>query len=187
MSRQAEYNLESLAKDCGLREREDPQLYEDRFTYDEPPGISLPGIDLRDRRITDTTFRDGQQALGPWTPEQIVEIFKHLHRIGGPNGMISQSEFFIYTDKDRRAVELCRQLGYEHPKITSWIRGERKDIKHVVDMGMRETGVLTPTSDNHIFLKLQLDRQKAFSRYVSVVDRLLEEGITPRCDFEDIT
>jgi isopropylmalate/homocitrate/citramalate synthase len=187
VSKQAKYNIESLAKDYGLPERKDPQLFEDRFPYDAPPGISLPGIDLRDRRITDTTFRDGQQAMPPWTPEQTAEIFKHLHRIGGPNGMITQSEFFIYTDKDRKAVELCRELGYEYPRITSWIRGEKKDVKHVVDMGIRETGVLTSTSDNHIFLKLQLNRQKAFSRYVSVVAKLLEKGIAPRCHFEDIT
>jgi isopropylmalate/homocitrate/citramalate synthase len=149
--------------------------------------VSLPGIDLRDRRITDTTFRDGQQAMPPWTPQQIVEIFKHLHRIGGPNGLISNSEFYIYTDRDRKAVDLCRELGYEYPEVTSWIRGVKKDVKYVVDMGLRETGVLTSTSDTHIFIKLQLNRQKAFSRYISVVAKLLDNGIIPRCNFEDVT
>jgi isopropylmalate/homocitrate/citramalate synthase len=181
------YDVESLAKDGGLRQRQDPQLYKERFPYDAPPAITLSDVDLRDRCITDTTFRDGQQAMPPWTPQQTVEIFKHIHRIGGPKGLVSQCEFFIYTGKDRKAVELCRELGYEYPEITSWIRGEKKDVKHVVDMGIQETGVLTSSSDNHIFVKLQLDRQKAFSRYIGVVARLLEKGIRPRCHFEDIT
>ncbi|MHC4527600.1 MAG: beta/alpha barrel domain-containing protein [Planctomycetota bacterium] len=179
--------METPVKDYGLKERDEPQLYEDRFAYDAPPGIGLPGVDLRDRRITDTTFRDGQQAVAPWTPGQVVEIFKHLHRMSGPNGLISQSEFYIYTDRDRKAVDLCRELGYEYPEVTSWIRGVKKDVKYVVDMGIRETGVLTSTSDTHIFIKLRLDRQKAFSRYIGVVGKLLEHGIIPRCNFEDVT
>lgn len=55
-------------------------------------------------RITDTTFRDGQQAMNPFTVKQIVDLYKMLHRLGGEQGIISQSEFFVYTEKDRRAA-----------------------------------------------------------------------------------
>ena len=53
--------------------------------------------------ITDTTFRDGQQSRAPYTTEQIVKIFDYLHQLGGPNGIIRQSEFFLYSKKDRDA------------------------------------------------------------------------------------
>src|SRR2546427_11725109 len=72
--------------------------------------------------ITDTTFRDGQQSRSPYTPEQIADLYALLARLGGPQGMIRQSEFFLYTDKDRRAVELCRERGLRYPEITGWIR-----------------------------------------------------------------
>ena len=44
--------------------------------------------------ITDTTFRDGQQSRAPYTTEQIVRLYDYMHRLGGPNGIIRQSEFF---------------------------------------------------------------------------------------------
>src|SRR2546421_12283463 len=51
--------------------------------------------------ITDTTFRDGQQSRAPYTPSQIAHLYGLLSRLGGPHGMIRQSELFLYTKKDR--------------------------------------------------------------------------------------
>ena len=58
--------------------------------------------------ITDTTFRDGQQARPPYTVEQQVKIYEMLARLGGPNGIIRQTEFFLYTKNDREAIDRCR-------------------------------------------------------------------------------
>jgi len=41
--------------------------------------------------ITDTTFRDGQQARPPYTVQQIETIFDLLHRLSGANGVIRQT------------------------------------------------------------------------------------------------
>src|SRR6266542_4010433 len=88
--------------------------------------------------ITDTTFRDGQQSRAPYTPAQIAHLYHLLHRLGGPNGMIRQSEFFLYTKKDREAVERCQELGHRFPEITGWIRGTMADYELVRAAGLRE-------------------------------------------------
>lgn len=137
--------------------------------------------------ITDTTFRDGQQARPPYTVRQIVEIFDMLHRLSGPKGVVRQSEFFLYSDKDKEAVERCRERGYRYPEITGWIRATPADLVLVREMGLPETGILTSISDYHIFLKLKWNRRRALEEYLAIVKAALELGIIPRCHFEDIT
>jgi len=149
-----------------------------KFVMPQPPEQML---------ITDTTFRDGQQARPPYTVRQIVEIFDMLHRLSGPLGIIRQSEFFLYSAKDKEAVERCRERGYRYPEITGWIRANAADLNLVKEMGLSETGILTSVSDYHIFLKLDWNRRKAFDNYLAIVKSALELGIVPRCHFEDIT
>jgi len=175
-----------------LREVDEPNLLRDIFPYTEVPKVDfdfaiLPINPAKHFLITDTTFRDGQQARPPFSPEQIATMFEYLHRLSGPRGIIRQSEFFLYTQKDRRAVELCKAKGYQYPVITGWIRAHKKDLTNVRAMGLSETGILTSVSDFHIFLKMGLDRKKAMDKYVDMVRACLEKGIVPRCHFEDIT
>ncbi len=137
--------------------------------------------------ITDTTFRDGQQSRPPFTATQIEELFVFMHRLGGPHGVIRQCEFFIYTDKDREALERCRDKGFRYPEITGWIRANKEDLRLAKELGLKETGILTSASDYHIFLKLKKTRAQAFTDYIKIVESAIEHGITPRCHFEDIT
>jgi isopropylmalate/homocitrate/citramalate synthase len=145
--------------------------------------MSLP----EDFWITDTTFRDGQQARPPYTPEQILKIYDMLHSLGGPKGIIRQSEFFLYSDKDKEAVQMCLDRQYRYPEITGWIRARKEDFKLVREMGLKETGILTSCSDYHIFLKLKKTRKKAMQDYLAVVQAALDVDIVPRCHLEDIT
>ena len=171
---------------------ESPNLMRSIFPYDEVPKIdfdnryTLPNP-CREMLITDTTFRDGQQARPPYSVEQILTIFDFLHRLSGPAGVIRQAEFFLYTSKDKEAVEKCRELGYDYPQITGWIRAKTEDLKLVREMGLNETGILTSASDYHIYLKLKKDRARAMEDYLSIVRAALDIGIRPRCHFEDIT
>ena len=106
--------------------------------------------------ITDTTFRDGQQSRAPYTTEQIVTIYDYFHRLGGPNGKIRQSEFFLYSKKDRDAVYKCLERGYQFPEVTSWIRASKKDFQLVKDIGSqgdRDFGQLFPII--HYFLQAE--------------------------------
>lgn len=187
-----------------LIEVDQPNLLDEQFDYNLPPRILFdgplyeeigdqlvrfdPGEALaRDLVITDTTFRDGQQARPPYTVEQQVRLYDMMARLGGPNGVIRQTEFFLYTKNDRRTLEECRALGHRFPEITSWIRADKGDFRLVKEAGVRETGMLTPSSDYHIFYKLKKDRRKAFSDYLEVVEAAWESGIRPRCHLEDVT
>jgi len=49
-----------------------------------------------------------------------------MNKLGGPNGVIRQSEFFLYSKKDKEAVEGCLELGLRYPEITGWIRAAKK-------------------------------------------------------------
>jgi len=175
-----------------LQDVAEPNLQRAVFPYDEVCRIDfdhkiLPISPAPDRFITDTTFRDGQQARPPFTVLQIVDLFDLLHRLSGPRGIVRQTEFFLYSDRDREAVERCRERGYPFPEITGWIRANRKDLKRVQEMGLKETGVLTSVSDYQIFLKLNKRRRQVFEEYLDIVRGALEMNLIPRCHFEDVT
>ena len=187
-----------------IKEVSEPVLLADVFPHVAPPHIvfedsiheeldgetyTIQPIDVkqRDIRITDTTFRDGQQARPPYTVAQIAELFDLLSRLSGPHGVIRQTEFFLYSHKDREAVEKCLERGYRYPEVTGWIRADAGDLGLVEKLGLKETGMLTSCSDYHIFMKLRLDRRKAFDRYTGLVKDALANGIRPRCHLEDVT
>ncbi|MFZ2658619.1 MAG: hypothetical protein WAX69_27040 [Victivallales bacterium] len=170
----------------------EPNLMREIFSYDRIPSAQFDGKLVapsipKDIWITDTTFRDGQQARPPYTAEQVVEIFKFMSRISGTRGLIRQTEFFLYTDADKAAVRKCQELGLKFPEITSWIRAVKKDFEIVKSMGIKETGILTSCSDYHIFLKLKKNRRQALDEYKEIVAAAIENGITPRCHLEDVT
>ncbi len=184
--------------------KDGPNLLEDIFPHSLPPRIIFTGkiyeeIDgevvefdpkealERDLHITDTTFRDGQQARPPYTVEQIVDLFKLLSRLSGPNGVVRMSEFFVYSKKDREAVQAVRELGLEYPRVTGWIRANKADLGWVRKMELEETGILTSCSDYHIYYKLGMDRKRAMEEYLDVVREAIDSGIRPRCHLEDVT
>ena len=184
--------LEQSAYRFQLQDSDKPNLYRHLFDYQSVPKVSfnhrtVPMNMPSDIWITDTTFRDGQQSTSPFTVEQIVHLYKLLHKLGGPKGIIRQSEFFVYTEKDRQAVQACLELGYEFPEVTSWIRANEKDFALVKELGLKETGILVSCSDYHIYNKMGLTRSQALDKYLGVVKSVLDYGIRPRCHFEDIT
>ena len=175
-----------------LQEREQPQLYRELFPYTSICRTTFDEVLLAPRpaeqmRITDTTFRDGQQARPPYTVKQVAKMFDFLHRMGGKTGLITASEFFLYSAKDRKCIDVCRARGYRFPRVTSWIRANKEDLKLARDMEFDETGMLTSVSDYHIYLKLGKTRQQAMDMYLDLARQALEWGIIPRCHFEDVT
>ena len=170
----------------------EPQLYRDAFSYEEAPKIPfnhrrVPMNMPEEIWITDTTFRDGQQSMEPFSVQQIVDLYKLMSRLSGPKGIIRQTEFFIYSKKDREALDKCRELGLRFPEITSWIRATPQDFKLVADMGIPETGILVSCSDYHIFKKLHMTRRQAMDTYLATVKEAFAAGVIPRCHLEDIT
>ena len=175
-----------------LQDVADPNLYRDIYDYESVPKVAfnhrrVPMNMPQEIWITDTSFRDGQQSVNPYTVEQIVELYKLMSRLGGPYGIIRQTEFFIYSKKDREAFEKCRDLGLRFPEITTWIRASREDFKLVRDLGIRETGILVSCSDYHIFKKMKMTRKQCMDHYLETVADAFEAGVMPRCHLEDIT
>ncbi|HRR21635.1 MAG TPA: histone-lysine N-methyltransferase [Desulfomonilia bacterium] len=178
--------------ETGIKDTDQGNFYRSIFPYHEVPKIDfdmrlIPIQPADDIFITDTTFRDGQQSMAPFSVEQIERIYDFLHIIGGAKGLIRASEFFLYSRKDKTAVEKCLAKGYEYPKVTSWIRASKEDLRLVKEMGISETGMLTSVSDYHIFLKLGSNRRKVMDDFLGIVKEALSLGIVPRCHFEDIT
>ena len=191
-------------KKLEITEIPEPNLFPNEFPHTMPPHVvfdqtvseELNGttytIDpaeavTRDIHITDTTFRDGQQARPPYTVQQIVELYDMLARLSGPNGVIRQTEFFLYSSNDREACDKCRERGHKFPEITGWIRAEPGDVHLAGTMGLSETGMLTSCSDYHVFHKLKMDRRKALDKYVGLAQEAINKGIRPRCHLEDVT
>jgi isopropylmalate/homocitrate/citramalate synthase len=182
----------SVIEQFPLLDIQEPNLYRNVFPYDEVCRVEFDNkfvfIDPPDEIfITDTTFRDGQQARPPYTVEQIVDLYDMLHKLGGTNGVIRQCEFFLYSEKDKEVVRSCHERGYRYPEITGWIRAVKEDFKLVKEVGLNETGILTSVSDYHIFLKLKKNRRAVLREYLSIVSAALDLGIIPRCHFEDVT
>ena len=189
-------NKRNVLMECeyhySLQDVKEPQLYREMFPYTEVPKITFnhrltPMNPPDEIWITDTTFRDGQQSRAPYTTKQIVDLYKMLHKLGGYRGIIRQSEFFLYSDIDKRAVRMCQDLGYKFPEITGWIRAKKEDFQLAKDMGLKECGILVSCSDYHIFKKLKMTRAQAMENYLGIVKDALDAGIKPRCHFEDIT
>lgn len=169
-----------------------PNTFRNLFPYSEVPKIAfndriVPHCMPENIWITDTTFRDGQQSRAPYSAEQILRLFDYFHELGGPNGIIRASEFFLYSKKDRDAVYKCMERGYKFPEVTSWIRASKKDFELVKDIGIKETGILVSCSDYHIFYKMKMTRRECMEHYLSVIRECLETGVAPRCHLEDIT
>lgn len=122
-----------------LEDRSEPELYRDIFPYDKAPRLGfnhrlVPMRTPRDIWITDTTFRDGQQSMPPYTVKQVVDLYKMLHRLGGSVGLIRQAEFFLYTRKDHPGVA----------EIQKWI------------LAQYETGRTTAISDREMAEQVRL-------------------------------
>ena len=184
--------LEQKSYKYSLQDIADPNLQRDIYSYGTVPKVAfnhrrVPMNMPEEIWITDTSLRDGQQSVEPYTTEQIVSIYKLLSRLGGPYGIIRQTEFFIYSKKDRIALEKCLELDLKFPQITSWIRASKEDFRLVKDLGIQETGILVSCSDYHIFKKMKMTRKQAMEHYLATVKDAFEAGVIPRCHLEDIT
>ncbi len=184
--------LEQKSYRYSLQNVAEPNLYRDIYSYEDVPRIAfnhrrVPIGMPEEIFITDTSLRDGQQSVEPYTVDQIVHLYQLMSRLGGPYGIIRQTEFFVYSKKDRDALEKCQALGLRFPEITTWIRASKQDFELVRSLGVRETGILVSCSDYHIFKKLKMTRKQAMDHYLAAVKEAFSAGVMPRCHLEDIT
>lgn len=187
-----------------------PDLLESMFPFTEVPQAVFVGksyeqmdgelveFDFEKRKshplvLSDTTFRDGQQARPPYTREQMIDLYRLLGKLSGPNRVISNTEFFLYSDNDVETVSACLEMFEDnphYPEPTGWIRGLRDDalyLKLMQHLGIRETGLLSSCSDYHIFLKLKKNWKSAAEEYLSMGKIAAERDIRVRFHLEDLT
>ena len=184
--------LEQKSYKYSLQDVAEPNLQRDVYSYGTIPKVAfnhrrVPMSMPEEIWITDTSLRDGQQSVEPYSVDQIVNIYKLLSKLGGPYGIIRQTEFFIYSKKDREAIEKCMALNLKFPEITSWIRATKEDFQLVHDLGIKETGILVSCSDYHIFKKMKMTRRQAMDYYLATVKEAFNAGVIPRCHLEDIS
>ena len=72
--------LEQSQYKYSLQDVEKPNLYREIYPYDEIPKVAfnhrrVPLNMPHEIWITDTTFRDGQQSVEPYSVKQIVDLF----------------------------------------------------------------------------------------------------------------
>jgi len=187
-----------------------PELLERIFPFVAVPKFSFQGkvceeidgemveVDFAERCnaplvLSDTTFRDGQQARPPYTTEEMVDLYRLMGQLSGPNKVVDNSEFFLYSDNDIDTVTACLE-EYEsnpsYPTPTAWIRGLREDalyLKLMQHLGIKETGLLSSCSDYHIFLKLNKNWKTAAEEYLSMAKMAAERDIRVRFHLEDVT
>ncbi|HEY9289150.1 MAG TPA: hypothetical protein VIT43_14120, partial [Candidatus Dormibacteraeota bacterium] len=169
-------------------DRAEPNLFREDFPYDRVPPMRFAsgavGMARPERVwITDTTFRDGQQARAPYTLDQIVDLYGLLGQLGG--SLIRQTELFAYTTLDREAIAACQ--ARTGPEVTTWMRASLDDLRAVQATGVKETGILASASDYHIYLKMNRTRRQAADDYGRVVQAVVDAGIRPRVHLEDLT
>lgn len=164
-----------------------PNLFRDVYPFTSPPRIKL-----RDKLgvkpvLTDTTLRDGQQGWRALTVEEGLRLYDVIHVMGGDSGAIKTTEVFLYTDRDKMLVREILERGYHAPKPIGWVRASRNDLALAIEAGLDEVTMLTSISDYHIYFKLGLDREKAVSKYLSVVEEAMKKGVVVKSTLEDVT
>jgi len=169
----------------------EPVLYREMFPYSSVPKVVFEDRIIqanmpKDIWLTDTTFRDGQQSRPPYTPNQIADIFDFMHRMSGPNGVIRQTEFFLYSEKDREAVRLCQERAIVFPRSPAG-SGEQERLQAREGDGAQGNG--------HPYVLLGLphlpEDEPVPQGSAQGVPRHRGNGpgagIVPRCHLEDIT
>ncbi len=160
--------------------------------WPKPPRMIIDGIYVEpdanhELYITDTTFRDGQQAFYAYKVEDSVRLFKLLAELDNGSGRIPVSEFFPYTARDRSIIRALKELNLRYPRVIGWGRARIDDVRLVKELKLDEMVMLMSISDIHIKYKFNVDRARARDKYLEAAEYAMREGINLRCSLEDIT
>ena len=88
--------LEKKSYKYSLQDVAEPNLHREVYSYGTTPKVAfnhrrVPMGMPEEIWITDTSLRDGQQSVEPYTVDQIVHLYKLLSKLGGPYGIIRQT------------------------------------------------------------------------------------------------
>ena len=139
-------------------------------------------------RIIDLTLREGQHWWGFLSTDELLVLYNLLVEINRLLGrkIIVGTELYLYTSKDKELVRIIKENSHGIKPI-GWIRASYEDLKLALELGLEEVSILTSISEYHIRYKLGLSKDKAFSKYLGVVEESLKRGLKVRCILEDVT
>ncbi|WAM31429.1 beta/alpha barrel domain-containing protein [Caldicellulosiruptor naganoensis] len=169
-----------------------PNYFKEIFPYESIPRVIFDSISVplnipSKLYVTDSTFREGQQAISYIGKENVAKIFEYLHYIDNGTGTIKYSEFFLYTNYHRQCVQECLKKRFKFPNVVGWVRSKKEELKLAKEFGLDEVGILMSCSDYHIYKKFQKTRSEIAAHYIDVIQEAFSLGITPRVHLEDIT
>jgi citrate (Re)-synthase len=170
-----------------INESTAPERFREVYPRGAAPRAGVPVRPDARLRITDTTFRDGQQAGEPFTLEAALALHAVLAGLDAGSGRVAQTELFLYGERDRALLDAIRETGARWPEPTAWIRADARDLALVRAAGVAETGILCSASDHHIYGKLGWTRGEALRRYTELVRAVIDAGVRARVHLEDVT
>ncbi len=140
---------------------------------------------IASKLVDDTTLRDGVQMPGirAPSPEERLKIAHYLNDIG-----VGRMEIFgTWYDIDRQTAKLILSAGLK-TRVAVWVRANIKDIDEALRLnGIKEVGISHPISDIHLRYKLNLNREEAVTRIISVVQYAIDHGLKVFYHGEDCT
>ena len=125
--------LEQNAYKYSLQDVAEPNLQRDIYTQGMVPKVPfnhrrVPMNMPEEIWITDTSLRDGQQSVEPYTVEQIVNIYQYLSRSADRTASSGRRSFSSTARRTARRSKSAWKLGLKFPEITTWIRATKEDF-----------------------------------------------------------
>lgn len=132
--------------------------------------------------LVDTTLRDGEQTAGVrFTIREKVNIAKMLDELGVD---IIEAGIPVMGKEEFRAVERILDLSLR-ADILTWNRMKLEDIKASVEAGAKNIHISVPSSDIHIYKKLQMNREEVLDQMRRVVSYAREKECSVSIGAED--
>ena len=150
-----------------LKDVKDPELYRDMFPYSSVPRVVLEDRMIqtnipKDIWITDTSFRDGQQSMPPYTVKQVVDLYK-MQPVAEHSHGLTEREFDSLFTTNKPVI--FNFHGY--PWLIHKLAYRFKNHENLHVRGYKEKGnINTPLE---LAILNQIDR---FDLVIDVIDRV---------------
>lgn len=141
--------LEQKSYKYSLQDVAEPNLQRDVYSYGTIPKVAfnhrrVPMSMPEEIWITDTSLRDGQQSVEPYSVDQIVNIYKLLSKLGGPYGIIRQTEFFVYSKKTGRPSKSAWRWTSNSRRSPAGFGRQRKTSSWCMTLASRKPAFWSP-------------------------------------------
>lgn len=133
-------------------------------------------------KVLDTTLRDGEQTPGvSLTPLEKLIIATRLDEIGFD---FIEAGSAVTSEGERESIKEITKQGFD-AEILSFSRPLTKDIDYCIECDVDAVNLVVPTSDLHIFEKLNTDKDHLIELSNNAIDYCKDHGLTVELSAED--